>query len=142
MKVTLNRVNDGFHFEGRGTSGVATHIDINSESGPSQGASPMEFMLMSVGACSAMDVVSILKKQRQLIDSYKMEIEGSRKEVRNAKPFTDIHVKIILNGNIDEGKAIRAAQLSFDKYCSAAITLEKVVKITHSLVLNDKAIQL
>ena len=140
MKVNLERLNDNYLFEAKGASGVPVLID-NKTDERSKGASPMELLLMGVGGCSAIDVVSILKKQRQEITSYKMEVEGQRKEVRDAKPFESMHVTIYLEGKIDETKAIRAAQLSFEKYCSVSITLEASVKITFSIVLNGKSIK-
>jgi putative redox protein len=140
MKVNLERLNDNYLFEAKGASGVPVLID-NKTDEPSKGASPMELLLMGVGGCSAIDVVMILKKQRQEITSYKMEVEGQRKEVRDAKPFESMHVTIYLEGKIDETKAIRAAQLSFEKYCSVSITLEASVKITYSIVLNGKSIK-
>ena len=140
MKVKLERKNDNYLFEAKGASGVPVFID-NKTDEPSKGASPMELLLMGVGGCNAIDIVMILKKQRQEITSYKIEVEGHRKEVREAKPFEAIHVTIYLEGKIDEAKAIRAAQLSFKKYCSVSITLEASVKITYSIVLNGKAIK-
>jgi putative redox protein len=140
MKVSLNRINNNYLFEAKGASGVPVFID-NKTDEPSKGASPMELLLMGVGGCSAIDVVSILKKQRQEITSYKMEVEGQRKEVRDAKPFEAIHVTLYLEGKIDEAKAVRAAQLSFEKYCSVSITLEASVKITYRIVLNEKEIK-
>ncbi|HPE82396.1 MAG TPA: OsmC family protein [Aequorivita sp.] len=141
MKVSLNRINDNYLFEAKGASGVPVLIDNKTENEASKGASPMELLLMGVGGCNAIDIVMILKKQRQEITSYKIEVEGHRKEVREAKPFEAIHVTIYLEGKIDEAKAIRAAQLSFEKYCSVSITLEASVKITYSIVLNGKAIK-
>jgi putative redox protein len=141
MKVSLKRINDNYLFEAKGASGVPVLID-NKTDEPSKGASPMELLLMGVGGCSAIDVVMILKKQRQEITSYKMEVEGQRKEVRDAKPFEAIHVTLYLEGKIDEAKAIRAAQLSFEKYCSVSITLEASVKITYSIVLNGKSLEM
>ena len=140
MKVSLNRINDNYLFEAKGASGVPVLID-NKTDEPSKGTSPMELLLMGVGGCNAIDIVMILKKQRQEITSYKIEVEGQRKEVRDAKPFESMHVTIFLEGKIDEAKAIRAAQLSFEKYCSVSITLEASVKITYSIVLNGKAIE-
>jgi len=137
MKVTLERINSNYLFEAKGASGVPVFIDNKTEE-ESKGASPMELLLMGVGGCSAIDVVMILKKQRQEITSYKMEVEGQRKEVRDAKPFEAIHVTLYLEGKIDEAKAIRAAQLSFEKYCSVSITLEPSVKITYSIILNGR----
>ena len=140
MKVQLNRLNNNYLFEAKGASGVSVFID-NKTDEPSKGTSPMELLLMGVGGCSAIDVVMILKKQRQEIVSYKMEVEGQRKEVRDAKPFEAMHVTIYLEGKIDATKAIRAAQLSFEKYCSVSITLEASVKITYGIVLNGKVIK-
>lgn len=137
MKVSLNRINDNYLFEAKGASGVPVFID-NKTDEASKGASPMELLLMGVGSCSAIDIILILQKQRQEITSYKMEVEGQRKEVREAKPFEAIHVTLHLKGKIDEAKAIRAAQLSFEKYCSVSITMEASVKITYRIVLNGK----
>ncbi|MBT0606670.1 OsmC family protein [Aequorivita echinoideorum] len=140
MKVSLNRINGNYLFEAKGASEVPVLID-NKTDEPSKGASPMELLLMGVGGCSAIDIVMILKKQRQEITSYKMEVEGQRKEVRDAKPFESMHVTIFLEGKIDAAKALRAAQLSFEKYCSVSITLEASVKITYSIVLNGKLLE-
>ena len=137
MKVTLNRINEDFLFEAKGNSDVPVYIDNKTDNSP-KGVSPMELLLMGVGGCSAIDVISILKKQRQEITSYKMEVEGQRKEVREAKPFEAIHVTLYLEGNIDEAKAVRAAQLSFEKYCSVSITMEASVKVTYDIILNGK----
>ncbi len=139
MKVSLNRINDNYLFEAKGASEVPVLID-NKTDEPSKGASPMELLLMGVGSCNAIDIVMILKKQRQEITSYKIDVEGQRKEVRDAKPFEAIHVTLYLEGKIDATKAIRAAQLSFDKYCSVSITLEASVKITYSIILNGKSL--
>lgn len=139
MKVTLDRVNSDYLFEAKGKTGVPVLIDNTSQEG-AKGASPMELLLMGVGGCSAIDVIAILKKQRQEIKSYHIEVEGARKEVKEAKPFDGIHVTIFLEGQIDAKKAIRAAELSFDKYCSVSITLEGSVKVTYDVVLNGTTI--
>lgn len=139
MKVTLDRINDDFLFEAKGNSGVAVHIDskVNDDV---NGASPMELLLMAVGGCNAIDIISILKKQRQEITAYQIEVEGNRKEVRQAKPFESIHVSIYLEGKIDPAKAERAAQLSFDKYCSVSITLEGAVDVTYTVFVNGEEV--
>lgn len=135
MKVTLDRLNDDYHFEGKGPTGASVYID-NAPKGEAKGASPMELLLMSVGGCSAIDVISILKKQRQEITAYHVEVEGSRKEVKEAKPFESIHVKIFLEGDITPAKAKRAALLSFDKYCSVSISMEGSIKVSHQILIN------
>lgn len=135
MKVTLNRINDDYLFEGKGDNKVAVLID-NKTNDIVMGASPMELLLMAVGGCNAIDIIYVLKKQRQVVDSYKVEVEGTRAEVRRAKPFKSIHVTVHLEGDIAPAKALRAASLSFENYCSVSITLENSVKITYDVVLN------
>ena len=75
MKVTLDRVNDEYLFEAKGPNGVAVAID-NKTADTVQGASPMELVLMAIGGCNAIDIISILKKQRQPIDGYRVEVTG------------------------------------------------------------------
>lgn len=137
MKVVLDRINDDYLFEAKGPNNALVLIDSKTND-EVHGASPMELLLMAVGGCNAIDIVSILKKQRQTINSYRIEVEGVRKEVKQAKPFESIHVRVILEGTITEEKARRAASLSFEKYCSVSITLEGSVDITYDLIVNGK----
>ena len=95
-----------------------------------------ELVLMGVAGCSGIDMISILKKQRQQITSFKAEVEGERVQVGEAKPFKDIHVVFYLEGDIIPEKAARAAQLSFEKYCSVSKTLEPTATIHYKVVLN------
>ncbi len=139
MKVELNRINGDYLFEATGASGVPVYID-NKTGEEVKGASPMELVLMGVGGCSAIDVISILKKQRQEITSYHIEVLGEREEVKGAKPFKAIHVKVHLEGEITPEKAARAASLSFEKYCSVSITLEPAVKISYEVILNGSPV--
>lgn len=136
MKVSLKRKNEAYHFQGVGKGSVP----VNMDDGPN-GASPMELLLMSVGGCSAIDIVLILKKQRQEITSYAMEVEGDRTEVQQARPFKSIHVTVILEGTIDPNKAKKAADLSFQKYCSVSLTLVPQVPVTYSILVNGTKIE-
>lgn len=135
MKITLDRINDQFQLEAKGASGNKVLLD-NQAMDEIKGVSPMELMLMSVASCNAMDILYVLKKQRQLVDSYRVEAEATRKEVRKAQPFDTIHVSIFLEGDILPAKALRAASMSFNDYCSASLTLEGCVKITYNMYLN------
>ena len=119
MKVTLNRVNENFHFELKNDRGHIVNVDARPEfGGNDMGPSPMELLLMGVAGCSGIDMISILKKQRQEITSFKAE------------------VVFYLEGNIKEGKAAKAAQLSFEKYCSVSKTLEPTATIHYKVILN------
>ncbi len=139
MKVTLNRINEDFLFEAKGANDVSVLID-NKTNDVAKGASPMELLLMAVGSCNAIDIIYVLKKQRQEIKSYKIEVEGNRIDGPAAKPFESIHVTIYLEGDITEAKAQRAAALSFEKYCSVSLTLTGCVNVTYQIVLNGKEI--
>jgi putative redox protein len=137
MKITLDRVNENYHFELKNERGHLVNVDNRSEfGGDDLGASPMELVLMGVAGCSAIDMISILKKQRQEISSFKAEVEGERVQVGEAKPFKDIHVVFYLEGDIKEDKAAKAAQFSFEKYCSVSKTLEPTATIHYKVILN------
>ena len=93
MKITLDRVNDKYHFELKNERGHIVNVDNRAEfGGDDLGASPMELVLMGVAGCSAIDMISILKKQRQEINSFKAEVEGLRVQIEDAKPFKEITV--------------------------------------------------
>jgi putative redox protein len=137
MKITLDRVNDNYHFHLKNERGHIVDVDNRSEfGGDDLGASPMELVLMGLAGCSAIDMISILKKQRQEITSFKAEVEGLRVQIDEAKPFKEIIVVFILEGDINAEKANRAAQLSFEKYCSVSKTLEPTATVTYKVVLN------
>ena len=137
MKVTLNRLNDNFHFELKNERGHIVNVDSRPEfGGNDMGPSPMELVLMGVAGCSAIDMISILKKQRQEITSFKAEVDGERVQVGEAKPFKDIYVVFSLEGEINPEKASRAAQLSFEKYCSVSKTLEPTATVHYKVILN------
>ncbi|KVV13821.1 OsmC family protein [Flavobacterium sp. TMP13] len=139
MKITLNRVNDDYHFRLKNERGHVVDVDNRSEfGGHDLGASPMELVLMGVAGCSAIDMISILKKQRQEITSFNAEVEGLRVQVDEAKPFKEIAVVFVLEGNIAVDKAARAAQLSFEKYCSVSKTLEPTATVTYKVILNGE----
>jgi putative redox protein len=122
--VEVRRVSGDFGFEAKDSLGHTVAIDTSPETGGrNYGARPMQMLLMALGGCSGIDVVSILKKQRQQIESFRMLIQGERE--KGKEPSLWQHVKIVfeLAGEIDYEKARRACELSIDKYCSVAATL-------------------
>lgn len=139
MKITLNRLNEDYLFECSNSQGNSILLDNTSQPG-AKGVSPMESILMAVAGCSGIDVVSILKKQRQEITDFKAEVEGERVVVDDAKPFKSIMVKFFLEGKIDANKAQKAAELSFEKYCSVSKTLEPNVEIGYEVFVNGEKI--
>jgi putative redox protein len=93
---------------------------------------PMHMVLSALASCSSIDVVLILKKQRQDLKDIKVTVEGKRVEGAVPAVFTDIHLHYQLFGNIKEKKAEQAVALSMEQYCSVSKMLEKAVNITHS----------
>jgi putative redox protein len=103
--------------------------------GRNLGVRPMEMVLMGLGGCTAMDVLSILRKQRQTITDFVIEIQAQRRE-EEPKVFTEIHVHYVIKGNkLKDAQVKRAIELSAEKYCSVSAMLEKTAKITHDYEL-------
>jgi putative redox protein len=124
INISLTRVNGDFGFEARDANGHTVRLDSSPETGGENfGVRPMQNLLMSLGGCSGIDIVSILKKQRQQIDGFNMHIEGEREQGKEPSLWKTISIIFELKGNIDIEKAKRACELSIDKYCSVAATL-------------------
>lgn len=133
MKVTLKRVDEDFYFEGLGTSKVPIHIDGSKEiGGNNSGARPMELILMGLGSCGAMDIVSILKKQKQDLKDFKILIDANRDSDNIPSVFTDIKIEFQFYGKLDSKKVKKAVNISMGKYCSVSAMLEKAVNISYS----------
>jgi len=124
--IELIRVSGDYGFEANDEYGHTVKMDSSPESGgQNYGVRPMQILLMGLGGCSAIDVISILKKQRQEVLDYRMKISGDREAGVEPSLWQNITIEFHLKGNIDEDKAKRAAELSINKYCSVAATLEK-----------------
>ena len=128
-KATVQYAGDDF-FIGTPPSG---HAQIMDSKGDRRAAStPLEMLLVSVAACTAMDVQSILEKKRQDVSAYKVEITGTRAEDHPRK-FTAFHVHHIVHGRDVSEKAVAdAVELSDTKYCSVAATVRPTATITTS----------
>ena len=137
MKVQLNRVNDAVHFEAIGSSHVKVHIDGSPEiGGQGLGARPMELVLMALGSCSSLDLLSILKKQRQEVLDFSIDINAERTDQVPAV-FSKIHMMIQLFGELDAQKVDKAAELAIKKYCSVHDMLAAAgVEITYDIKIN------
>ncbi len=122
--IELARVNGDFGFEAKDETGHAVRMDSNPESGGQNfGVRPMQILLMGLGGCSAIDVIMILKKQRQEVRDYKMIIKGDREVGKEPSLWKNITLEFHIYGNVDEDKAKKAVFLSLEKYCSVAATL-------------------
>lgn len=124
VHVDVTRVSNDFGFEGTDANGHRVKMDSSPESGGhNSGIRPMQMLLMGLGGCSGIDIVSILKKQKQTVNGFHISIDGERETGKEATRWEKIHVVFELKGDIDPEKAKRACALSIDKYCSVAATL-------------------
>jgi putative redox protein len=113
--------------------GAELHIDgAEKVGGENKGFRPMQLILAGLGSCSAIDIISILKKQKQPLEDIRILIDGEREKDKIPSLFEDIHIHFILKGKLDEKKVKRAVDLSMNSYCSVTKILEKTAKITYS----------
>lgn len=124
-------------FIGTSKSGHAQVIDVRGER--SHGPSPTELLLLSVGACTAADVIVILQKKRQRVTRYRVEVEGERREEhpRSYRRFTVRH--IVRGYGVAEAAVARAIELSRDKYCGVAATVRPTAEVVTSYVIEEEA---
>lgn len=139
MQVELNRIDNDFHFSATGSTGIPVHIDAALKiGGHNAGARPMELILMGLAGCSAIDIILILKKQRQVVNDFKILVDGKRRDGKIPDVFEKINLHFILSGTVREDKLARAIDLSMNKYCSVTAMLRPKVEITTSFeILPD-----
>ena len=126
IQVELERVHGDFGFKVTDMHGHSVNIDNSPEHGGDNfGVRPMQMLLMGLAGCSGIDVISILKKQRQVVKGYKTIVRGQREAGVEPSLWKFIELEFIITGEVEEEKAKRAVQLSVNKYCSVAATLLK-----------------
>ena len=140
MKARVKWVED-VCFMGETESGHAVVMDASPEvGGRNLGMRPMEMLLVGMGGCSSIDVVTILKKSRQPITDCVAEITAERAD-EIPKVFTKIHVHFVVTGKgLNPVQVERAVNLSAEKYCSASIMLGKAAQMSHDFEIVESAV--
>lgn len=124
--MELSRTEGEYGFTATDANNHRLQMDIPVDKGGNgNGFRPMQVLLAGLGGCSAVDVVSILKKQRQDIQDFKVHVDGEREPDKEPSLWRDVTIVFDLTGTIDETKAYRAVELSMNKYCSVAETLRQ-----------------
>jgi putative redox protein len=138
ITIQVNRIGGEFGFEAKDANGHAARLDTSIETGGTNfGARPMQMVLMALGGCSGIDIISILKKQRITVEGFSMTITGKREKDKVPSLWETVHVIFEFTGDIDPDKATRACALSIDKYCSVAETLRlSGTKLTWRVKVN------
>lgn len=124
INIELKRVHGDFGFEATDTNGHTVRTDTSIETGGDNfGVRPMQLLLMGLGSCSAIDIVLILKKQKQEITDFRISIQAEREPGKEPSLWKTMEITFHLSGDINLDKAKRACELSMQKYCSVAETL-------------------
>lgn len=127
-------------FEAEPPSGNKFVFDAHADfGGQNLGPSPLEALLGSVAACSAMDVLSILQKKKQLVKSYRIEVEGDRNPPGEwPRPYKSIRIRHVVEGeNLDPAAVARAVELSDEKYCSVIATLRAAPTVSSEWTIES-----
>jgi putative redox protein len=140
VKVELERVNGAFGFEAKDANGHVVKIDTSPETGGENfGARPMQLLLMGLGGCSGIDILSILKKQRQEVKAFRIRLEGERHPGVDPSLWKNVTIVFELEGEIEKEKAEKACALSINKYCSVAETLRQgKTEISWKVIVNGQ----
>ena len=125
-------------FDGEGSGGFHLPLDTAKEQGgEDQGFRPMELLLVGLAGCTAMDVISILKKKHQEVTGFEVSVNGDRAS-EHPKVFTKIVVNYkVIGNNIDPVAVDRAVELSETKYCSAFNMLNKASTMEHTITVEN-----
>jgi putative redox protein len=137
MKARVQLV-EGMTFVAESGSGHAVVVDAAPDvGGRNLGARPMELVLMGTGACTAIDVMHILRKARQPVTGCTVELDAER-ATEDPKVFTRIHFRFIVTGKgLAATQVERAIRLSKEKYCSATIMLAKTAEIDFEFEVRE-----
>ncbi len=129
---------NGLSFTGETGSGFTIPLGTSVEhGGDGSGPGPMEVVLMALGGCTGLDVISILEKKQQKVTGFEIKLHGDRAET-HPKVYTDITVEYIVTGtNLDPEAVNRAVELSETKYCSVNAMLRKTANITTKVTIKE-----
>jgi putative redox protein len=139
MDATI-KLDHGMTFIAQADSGFDVRMGTDpSVGGDDDGPRPMELVLLGLGGCTAMDVISILRKMREEVSSFEVKLSADR-EQEHPKVFTHIVISYIVRGrNINEENLAKAIRLSAERYCPAQAMLAQVVTIEHDYQIIDEA---
>ncbi len=118
---------------------VTEHGRLDLASGldePGSGVTPMEVLAVALGACTGMDVVSILQKMREPLEGFEVEVRGERAD-EHPRRFTSLEVVYRLRGKLNSAKVRRAIDLSESRYCSVGATLRPALPLTSRFVIEE-----
>jgi putative redox protein len=140
MEVTRTQGDFGFTATDAGQHTLQIDIPVE-QGGQGNGFRPMQLLLAGLGGCSAMDIVTILKKQKQDLQQLSIKIDGEREPGKEPSLWQQVTLVFEMQGSVEPTKAYKAAQLSMDKYCSVAETLRRAgANLNWTVTLNGETV--
>jgi len=135
VKVTVKHL-EKLKFEGINSEGKKVLIDGKPPFGDGEYPSPMELLLIALGGCTAMDVISILTKKRLNVEDFQVEVEGIRRDT-HPKIYTFIKIHYRFKGKLPQKAVEQAIKLSMEKYCSVSAMLKATAKVEWDYTIED-----
>jgi putative redox protein len=136
QKQVSLRLTGGSRFVARSGSG---HDIVVDNAAGNAGPRPTELVLAAIAGCTAMDVVDILAKKRQVVDGYSVEVTGTQRE-KAPNVFTEITVLHVVEGNVETEAVRRSIELSATRYCTVSAQIASgVARISHRYTIKRPA---
>lgn len=137
MEMLIERVDEAFHLRATAPSGNTVETDLTVAGGGSnKGVSPLELLLVALGACSGVDVISILEKGRQRVDTFRIQVNADRDGGKPISMITDLYLVFELEGELEPARVRRAVELSLDTYCTVSRVLSATARISATYTVN------
>jgi len=129
---------DGMQFVAYDDRGHSVVMDVSREhGGEGSGFGPIQLLLVALGGCTGMDIVEMMRKQRQKLEGLEIIVSGER-VAEHPRVYGKVHVEYMFRGKELEEKAVqRAVKLSQSKYCSVAATLRPMAKVSYGYVIQQ-----
>jgi putative redox protein len=141
IQAALTDPDYGFDISDAGGHTLRMDIPVD-QGGGGTGFRPMQTLLAALCGCSGVDVVSILKKQRQPLTGLEMQVDGERGQGGDIALWERVDIRFAITGDVEPSKALRAVDLSIGKYCSVAETLRRAgAEITWQVTVNGVAVE-
>jgi putative redox protein len=137
VTLTLTRANDAAALRATNAGGVEVLMDGSPDvGGQNLGQRPTELLLAALAGCATMDVLEILRKQREPLAGYRVEVVGTRPDEGQPRPYTRIELVFYFGPGTHAGRAERAVALSLEKYCSVAASLDPRIQLATRVVVG------
>lgn len=138
MKATLNWTDGMFFDADNGTLHVG--MDATAPLGKERGMTPKELVAVGLGGCTAMDVVALLKKHKQTVTHFKLDVDVEPTTGKHPITFEKVQIQFDLQGQIDPAIALESVRLSQTKYCGVSAMIAKNCPIYYTVIVNGEKV--